>query len=295
MPKKPNDGGSLNVIPCAQNKNLKNLINEFSDVLKVEAHKIGTHHLTEKDFYNSGLFRGAIERVRGQFSATMGSKREFARHILNYLQDQKFIGEWKSSGEKNRHDYTVSLPGGRVAVIELKGCMDGNNTTIYERPPHAQEFIVWSLCTNVGGNPKKNAWSGIHTRIGADMIGRGQRVDGVIIWDMMCGTVGRPCPKVQNAPERLTAVSHYEVPPPCIYVLPATIASARNNPHPVAQSIDDVHILKAFHDCFGGSPEELNYVDFDVEYRGNDLVRTTRIRRAGAIAQESKPTPIQRV
>jgi len=295
MPKKPNDGGSLNVIPCAQNKNLKKLINEFSDVLKVEAHKIGTHDLTEKDFYNSGLFRGAIERVRGQFSATMGSKREFARHILNYMQDQKFIGEWKSSGEKNRHDYTVPLPSGRVAVIELKGCMDGNNTTIYERPPHAQEFIVWSLCTNIGGNPKKNAWSGIHTRIGADMIGRGQRVDGVIVWDMMCGTVGRPCPKLQNAPERLTTVSHYEVPPPCIYVFPATIASARNNPNPVAQSIDDVHILKAFHDCFGGRPEELNYVDFDVEYRGNDLLRTTRIRRAGATAQESKPTPIQRV
>ena len=293
MPKKPNDDGSLNVIPCAQNKNLKKLINEFSDVLKVEAHKIGTHDLGEKEFYNSGLFRGAIERVRGQFSATMGSKREFARHILNYMQDRKFIGEWKSSGEKNRHDYTVTLPNGRVSVIELKGCMDGHNTVIYERPPHAREFVVWSLCTNIGGDPKKNAWSGIHTRIGADMLGRNQRVDGVIVWDMMCGTVGRPCPKLQSAPERLTVVSHYEVPPPCIYVLPATIASVRNNPHPVAQTIEEVHLLRAFHECFGGRPEELNYVDFDVEYRGNDLVRTTRVRRGGMIAQESKPTPFQ--
>lgn len=169
----------MSVIPCSQNKNLRKLIEDFSEVLKIEAHKLGAHGLAERDFYNSGLFRGAIERVRGQFSATMGPKREFARDILNYMQDHSFINDWQSSGENNRHDYTVQLPGGRVAVIELKGCMDGHNTVIYERPPHAQEFIVWSICTNTGGNPKLNAWSGIHTRIGADMLCRpGQRVDG---------------------------------------------------------------------------------------------------------------------
>src|SRR5665213_32434 len=221
----------MSVIPCTQNKQLRVLIEDFSEVLKTEAHNLGTHELSEKDFYNSGLFRGAIERIRGQYSATMSSKREFAKHILNFMQDQKFIAQWDSSGEKNRHDYTVHLPNGRVSVIELKGCMDGNNTTIYERPPHAQEFIVWSLCTNPGANPRLNAWSGIHTRIGADIIGRKQRVDGVIIWDMVCGTIGRPCPKLENAPGRITAVAHYELPPPCIYVLPATIASVRNNPH----------------------------------------------------------------
>ncbi len=286
----------MSVIPCVQNKKLKKLIEDYAEVLKTDAHQIGTHALSENDFYNSGLFRGAIERVRGQFSATMGSKREFARDVLNYMQDHKWIEDWKSSGDKNRHDYAVRLAGDRVAVIELKGCMDGNNTTIYERPPHAHEFIVWSLCTNTGGNPRKNAWSGIHTRIGADMLGRvGQRVDGVIIWDMMCGTVGRSCPKLVNAPERVTVVTHYQLPPPCIYLLPATVASARNNPKPTAQSLNDVHLLKAFHECFGGKQEELNYVDFEVEYRGNDLFRTTRIRRAGAVAQESKPTPIQRV
>jgi hypothetical protein len=296
MPKQRDDSSGLNIIPCAQDQNLRKRIEEFSEVLKVEAHKLGSHNLSEKDFYNSGLFRGAIESVRGQFSATMAAKREFARHILNFMQDRKFIIDWRSSGEKNRHDYTVTLPTGRIAVIELKGCLDGNNTVIYERPPHAQEFIVWSLCTNIGGDPKKNAWSGIHTRIGADMLGRtGHRVDGVIIWDMMCGTIGRSCPKLENARERLTAVSHYEVPPPCIYLFPATVASARNNPRPVAQSIDEVLSLKAFHECFGGRGEELNYVDFEVEYRGNDLVRTTRIRRGGRTVQESKPTPIQRV
>lgn len=77
--------------------------------------------------------------------------------------------------------------------------------------------------------------------------------------------------------------------------MPATIASPRNNPHPVAQALDDVHLLKAFHDCFAGYPEEVNYVDFEVEHRGADRVRRTRIRRGGAIVIESGLTAIQRV
>ncbi len=267
----------MSVIPCSQNTHLRELIEQFAETLKTDAHKLGTHGLNEKEFYNSGLFRGAIERVRGQFSATMGAKREFAKHVLNYMQDRGFIQDWESSGEANRHDYTIRFADGRVSVIELKGCMDGQNTIIYERPPHAHEFVVWSLCTNLGGNPRLNAWSGIHTRIGADIIEREQRVDGVIIWDMVCGTVGRPCPKLQNAPERVTKVAQYELPPPCLYVLPATVASPRNNPNPVAQTLDEVRLLKAFYDCFGGRPEEVNYVDFEVEYKGTDKVRKTTI------------------
>jgi hypothetical protein len=285
----------MNVIPCERNAELKRRIAEYAEVLKVEAHKLGGHGIEENEFYNSGLFRGAIERIRGQYSATMREKREFATSILNYMQDNAFITEWRSAGDANRHDYAITMPTGRIAVIELKGCLDGNNTTIYERPPHAQEFIIWSLCTNPGADPRHNAWSGLHTRISADIIEREQRVDGVIIWDMICGTIGRPCPKLIADPDRLTIVSHYELPPPCIYVMPATIASPRNNPHPVAQPLGEVQILQAFHDCFGGRAEEVNYVDFDVENRGADTVRRTRIRRGGAIVQESGLTSIRRV
>jgi hypothetical protein len=210
------------------------------------------------------------------------------------MQDKGFIADWESAGESNRHDYVVRLKTGRVAVIELKGCLDGNNTNIFERPPHAQEFVIWSVCTNPGADPRLNAWSGIHTRLSAEIISRQQRVDGVMIWDMVCGTVGRPCPKIVQAPERVTAVSHYMLPPPCIYLLPATIPSPRNNPHPVAQSLDEVHLLKAFHECFGGRDEELNYVDFEVEHQGADTLRTTRIRRNGVVARESESTPIRR-
>lgn len=284
----------MSIIPCEQNKDLRKLIKEFAEVLKTESHKLGLHGLDEKDFYQSGLFRGAIERVRGQFSSTMREKREFCRHVLNYMQDKGFIADWESAGEANRHDYVVRLEGGRVAVIELKGCLDGNNTNIFERPAHAQEFIIWSVCTNLGADPRKNAWSGIHTRLSSEIVSRQQRVDGLIVWDMVCGTVGRPCPKLAGAPERATDVAHYKLPPACIYVFPATIPSPRNNPRPAAQSLGDVQILKAFHECFGGRDEEVNYVDFEIEHLGAETMRKTRVSRGGTVVQESALTAIRR-
>ena len=284
----------MSVIPCEKNKTLTELIKDYAEALKTEAHKLGNHGLGEREFYNSGIFRGAIERVRGQFSATMWMKREFVRHVLNHMQDQGFIHDWESVGESNRHDYTVRMKTGRVSVVELKGCLDGNNTTIFERPAHAQEFIIWSVCTNMGADPRRNAWSGIHTRLSADLIERQQRVDGVIIWDMVCGTVGRPCPKLSETQDRMTAVAHYMLPPACIYILPGTIASPRNNPQPVAQALAEVHLLKAYHECFQGNGEEVNYVDFEVEHRGAETLRKTRIWRGGVVVKESPMTPIRR-
>ena len=284
----------MSVIPCEQNKQLRAKIKDFAETLKTESHTLGDHGLDEKEFYNSGLFRGAIERVRGQFSATMREKREFVSNVLNHMQDQGFIAEWESAGEANRHDYAVQLNSGQTAIIELKGCLDGNNTNIFERPPHANEFIIWSVCTNTGADPRHNAWSGIHTRLSAEIISRDQRVDGIVIWDMVCGTIGRPCPKVANDPTRRTDIGQFSLPPPCLYLLPATIPSPRNNPTPQPQALGDVQIMQAFNDCFGCRPEEINYVNFDVAYRDTDTVRTTRITRDGEVQRESDPTAIRR-
>src|SRR5882762_7014346 len=102
----------MSVIPCEQNMELQRRILEYAEVLKTEAHKLGSHGLDENEFYNSGLFRGAIERIRGQFSATMREKREFATSILNYMQDSGFILDWHSAGDANRHDYSVHMPDG---------------------------------------------------------------------------------------------------------------------------------------------------------------------------------------
>lgn len=284
----------MSIIPCEQNRELRKKIMDYAEALKVEAHQIGDHGLTESEFYDSGLFRGAIERVRGQFSATMREKRDFVNRVLNYMQDERYIQDWVSAGEANRHDYSVTLNSGRTAIIELKGCLDGNNTNIFERPPHAQEFIVWSVCTNPGADPRHNAWSGIHTRLSAEIISRNQQVDGLIVWDMVCGTIGRPCPKTANETNRLTVVGPHKLPPPCIYLFPATVPSPRNNPQPKAQEIENVEILEAFHNCFKGRDEELNQVIFGVCYKGTDTMRTTQIKRNGVVVKESEATAIRR-
>lgn len=284
----------MSVIPCKKDEKLQLLIEDFAEALKVEAHKIGAHGLSEAEFYDSGLFRGAIERVRGQFSATMGPKRLFVKDILNYMQDAGFITDWESAGEANRHDYMVILNSGRRAAIELKGCLDGNNTNIFDRPPHADEFVIWSVCTNPGADPQKNTWSGIHTRLSAEIISRSERVDGLIVWDWSCGTVGKPCPKMLNMPERATVVGQYILPPPCIYIFPSTVPSPRSNPSPKAQRLDELQIMKAFNDCFGGAESEVNYVNFDVSYLGTDTVRKTTIFRNGDVQKASAFTAIKR-
>nr|WP_254798129.1 hypothetical protein [Sphingobium sp. AS12] len=272
---------------------MRDQIERFAEVLKTEAHKLGDHGLDEKDFYNSGLFRGAVERVRGQFSATMRGKREFAQHALNHMEDGGFIAGWDLTEDANRNDYIVRLSSGRTAIIDLKGCLDGNNTNIFERPANADEFVIWSICTNPGADPRKNAWSGIHTRLSAEMISRNQRVDGVVIWDMVCGTIGRPCPKLLDA-SRATDLGPFRIPPACVYLLPAAIPSIAN-PHAPAQPLANVELLTAFHACFLGRDDELHHVDFDIARKGGELVRKTTVRRGGVVQQESEMTAIRRV
>jgi len=285
----------MTVIPCENNEELQAKIRELAEVLKTRAHTLGNHGLEEQEFFSSGVFRGAIERIRGQFSASMTDKREFVRDIFNFMQDGEFIRDWNVAGGENRHDYSVTLPSGRTAVIELKGCLDGNNTTIFERPAHANEFIIWSVCTNPGADPRHNAWSGIHTRLSAEIISRRQQVDGVVIWDMVCGTFGRPCPKLTGEDDpRITEVSHYRLPPPCLYLFPATIPSPRNNPSPLPQALTDVEILRSFAACFKVADEELNYVTIAVEHRGADTVRSTTITRNGEEQRKSGKTAIRR-
>jgi len=284
----------MSVVPCQQNKDLNKLVEEFAETLKTQAHVIGDHGLSERDFYQGGLFRGAIERIRGQFAADMAAKRDFVRQVLNYMQDHGYITGYEEAGGKNRHDYSIVLPDGRTSVVELKGGLDGNNTNIFERPPHAQEFLIWSIASNATGDPRRNVWSGIHTRLSAEIIDKKKQVDGLIVWDWICGTIGRPCPKLQGHPERKTVVGQFSLTPPCLYLFPKTVPSVRQNPDPEPHTVDEVGFIHALHKCFGGRDEELNTVRFAVAHQGNETVRTTTVYRDGQVQHRSKPTTIRR-
>lgn len=280
------------VIPCERNAELKSRIESFAETLKHEAHRLGNHGLSEAEFYDSGLFRGAIERIRGQFAASMIEKRKFAEAILDHLAEKKLISEWASAGDNNRHDYSATLNSGKIAAIELKGCLDGNNTNIYERPAQAEEFIIWSICTNPGADPRHNVWSGIHTRLSAEIISSNQVVNGLIVWDMVCGTIGRPCPKLDHVAK--VKIADYSMPPPCIYTFPPTVPSPRNNPEPKPSEISDVEILNAFKQCFNCTEHDINQVKISVQHQAAETLRTTSISRSGKPVRTSAPTAIRR-
>ncbi|WP_036279959.1 hypothetical protein [Methylocystis sp. ATCC 49242] len=285
----------MSVIPCEQDAGLRRQIERFAEVLKTQAHKLGDHGLTEKDFYASPIFRCAIQQVRGEFSATMRDKREFVQHVLNHMEDRGFIASWDRTKRGVLHDYVVNLKSGRTAIIDLNGCLDGDNTKLFERPSGADEFVIWSLCTNVGADPRRNAWSGIHTRISAEIVTRNQLVDGLVIWDMMCGTIGRSCPKLarDSDVDRRTLIGPFCAPPPCIYVFPASIPSVEA-PSVRGQQLSNVELLAAFQASFRGHDDEINYVNFDVAFHPEETMRRTTIERGGIVQHSSEMTAIRR-
>lgn len=289
--------GAPAVVPCERNPDLERRIKEYAEALRVQGHTLGDHGLGEEEFYQSGLFRGAIERVRGQFSATTRDKREFVRLVLNHMQDDGFIEAYEPAGGANRHDYAVSMPGGRLCAVATTGCLDGNNTNIFERPDFAQEFVIWSLCANPGADPRRNAWSGVHTRLSAEIVTRQQQVDGLVIWDWLCGTLSRPCPKLPRDPgpdSRLTTVGRYRITPPCICLMPSAVPTIGSAPNPPARLLQEVTFLEALHRCYKGMDDELNSVEVSVSIHGGETVRQTTVSRGGMVIHQSEPTAIRR-
>lgn len=284
----------LPIIRCRLLPETRTAVHEFAEALREFAPALGTHGMDEQTFWDSGLFHGAIERLRGQQAASMGPKREFIAEILEFLKQAGRIKTWVIAGGGDRHDYEVVLLDDTVTAIEAKGCLDGNNTNIFQRPPNADEFIIWSLCQNSGADPRHNAWSGIHTRLSAETIHRRQQVDGLIIWDMVCGTLGRICPKLKADANRATAVGRRKLPPPCIYLFPRTIPEPRNNPKPRCWRLEQVKFLKILHEAFKGDAEDVTEVRIEADMDGATVRRTTRLVRNGVEITASQPTPVKR-
>lgn len=283
-----------NVIPCELYPNTSELIDQYVDSLEEIAPSIGDHGLTDQQFWDSGIFHAAIERLRGRQAASMKEKRRFIAEILNYMKRSGTLSDWSFTGAGERHDYEVVMPDNRLCVIETKGCLDGNNTNIFVRPANADEFVIWSLCQNPGSDPDKNAWSGIHTRLTVEVIHRREIVDGVIIWDMLCNTAGRPCPKIFADPSRITDISGRIVPPPCIYLLPRQVPDARNNPSPPTHDLHNVSFLQALYDTFQGRETDVTSVEVEIDMSGAEIRRRSRFIRAGTTIAESRWVKIGR-
>ena len=279
------------VIPCELRSEVEERIASIAVDLKAHALEMRGEYVSEAEAL--ALFHAAIERLRGQQAATMDVKRAFVNAVLEHLRGRGLISGWSSVGSGERHDYEISM-GDRTIVVEAKGCLDGNNTNIFQRPPNADEFYIWSLCQNPGADPRHNVWSGVHTRLGAEVIARRTQVDALIVWDMLCGTIARPCPKVIRNPERRTKIGDWNVPPPCVYLFPRTIPDPRNNQHPPVWQQSELRFASALSTAFHGTEAEATSVSLATRMQGDDVVRTTTLTRAGEVLRESSEAPIRR-
>lgn len=201
------------------------------------------------------LLRAAVESMRGTFAATTSDKERFIEAVLDYGVEEGALCDWQFVGTANRQDYRVELPDGVSVCIEAKGCPDGNNTTIWERPTWADEFVVWFLCPeSLVKDPGKGVWSGIATRLMPKIASDRTVVDAVMFWDGRCGSARRRCPKqhgvVGPLRKRATDIAAQSdrpdwLPPPCVYLMPSTAPHLRNNQAPRVHSIDSCRFAQA--------------------------------------------------
>jgi len=196
------------------------------------------------------LFRAAIESLRGTSSATTSDKRRLLETVLDFGVQQHAFKSWKFEGTENRQDYRVDLPDGTAVGIEAKGCPDGNNMTIWDRPGWANEFVVWSMCPeSLAHDPGQGVWSGIATRLIPKLAAERAVVDAMVFFDARCGTEQRRCPKSFGVDgplrSRLTSNAGQDgrawVPPPCVYLLPEAPPFVRNNPCPRTHTLSTCH------------------------------------------------------
>lgn len=207
--------------------------------------------------------RAAVESMRGQASANMTSKRKFIEAILDYGVKMHEFRSWNFRGTVNRYDYEVELTNNKRVGIEAKGCPDGNNITIWNRPSWAQEFVIWSLCPeSMVKPPGKGVWSGIG-RLFNDLIDtKHQIVDALIFWDGRCGSPQRVCPKIQGANglrSKTTDIPSQSgkndwLPPPCIFMLPGTVPDVRHNPRPAVQTVKNCEFAEVLLRLFNVAP-----------------------------------------
>jgi hypothetical protein len=282
------------VIPCSLLPETRERIEKYAEDLRAVAPQVGSHGLATDAFWSSGIFQSAIERLRGSQAASTSVKRRFIDDVLSHMKAAGAIINYSFTGAGDRHDYQIEMTGGHRTIFEAKGCLDGNNTNIFQRPPNADEFFIWSLCQNAGADPRHNAWSGIHTRLGATILAESQRVDALVIWDMLCGSLARPCPKLLN-PKRATVLADgRKVPPPCIYLFPRSKPDPRNNQNPSVWRLPELPFIQALATSFGCLDEEIVEIHIQTRMKEADVQRKTTFIRAGNLLAESNWTTLKR-
>lgn len=279
------------VIPCRHGVSPADV--DRVKVLLTDLHVDAPALLAERGISVDGypmLLRAAIESLRGTSSATTTEKRRFLEAILDHGVAASVFSAWEFVGTAGRQDYRVRLPNETVVGIEAKGCPDGNNTTIWDRPGWANEFVVWSMCPeSLVHHPGHGVWSGVSTRLMPKLAAERERgrVDAFIFWDGRCGSSLRQCPKEFGITGGLRATAtdvpgqdgRQWLPPPCIYLFPDAPPNVRNNKRPRVHTVADSHFARALLNLFEvPTDQQARYVhSAAVEARGTETGTQIRV------------------
>ncbi len=243
------------------------------------------------------LLNSAIQSIRGTLSADYSEKARYLAAILDDMQDKDIIRTWEFQGGGGRNDYRVELANGRLVAIEMKGCPDGNNMNIWERPSWADEFIIWSQCPNsLANEPGRGVWSGISTRLMTKVVVEQVLVDALVFSDGRCGSSVRKCPKHygndavlrQKATDIIGDNNSRVLPTPCIFLFPRTIPHSRTNPNPPTHDLSTCQfskaILKAFNVPNNEMQNEVHWVRVDL--RANETAEYKRTKVGWGLSNE---------
>jgi hypothetical protein len=244
------------------------------------------HHIPASDW--DMLLRAAVESMRGTFAATTVDKRRFIEAVLDFGVAQNIFADWSFVGTENRQDYKVCLSDGAEVCIEAKGCPDGNNTTIWDRPAWADEFVVWCLCPESLVNPPgEGVWSGVATRLLPKVTAEHVVVDAMLFWDGRCGSSIRRCPKRYGVTGTLRAKATEIpaqqgkddwLPPPCIYLFPASVPNIRNNRIPRVHTVETCRFANAMLELFNVPAEERASYVHEAHIEAEGSASGTRIK-----------------
>jgi hypothetical protein len=234
------------------------------------------------------LLRAAVESMRGTSSATGTDKRRFIDAVLRYCAQRGLIDSWGFIGSSGRQDYRVTLPDGTDVAIEAKGCPDGNNTNIWDRPSWADEFIVWSLCPeSLAHNPGHGVWSGVAIRLLPKVAAERKVVDAFVYWDARCGTKLRRCSKdfgvYGDLRKQATDIDSQAgksqwVPPPCIYLFPKNAPTVPHNLKPAVHTIQSSRFARMLLEAFNVPQDAMKDYVHTAEVEAKGTAQGTEIQ-----------------
>lgn len=281
---------SAQVVPCSGDPNVSSDADEILVFMRKAAAAEFGPGMTVDEFCRTPAYLLAVERGRGQNAATTLPKKNFIASILDRMSAMGLIASWIDTTGRGRCDYLTVMKSGRRVAIEAKGNLDGNSAAIFERPEGVDEFYIWSMSSNAGTDLRHGIWSGLHSRLGVNIVTADEQIDGLIVLDSICGTAQRPCPKLAQG-EVKTIVGEYQVPPPCIFMFPKVVTRdglSRSQP------LNDTEFASALHKCFRGRDSDVSFVDYEVHAEQGALSRQTTLRRGNHLVKQSGFTKINR-